>query len=154
MIADSNSDKMVPSLRQGTALPRRKRQRGDSNPCGQSPMDFESISLTARTQCLADSQRNESLFRLQAASALLGLFGPQMQARLLVERRARTHARPPNLTSRTLQREFFAKVCSQLGMPTAMIPLSWEGILAKMPAVRAALLKNVHVMLEKGCSGN
>ncbi len=26
--------------------------RGDSNPCGQSPMDFESISLTARTQCL------------------------------------------------------------------------------------------------------
>ena len=32
------------------ALPE-KRQRGDSNPCGQSPMDFESISLTARTQC-------------------------------------------------------------------------------------------------------
>ena len=30
----------------------RKRHRGDSNPCGQSPMDFESISLTARTQCL------------------------------------------------------------------------------------------------------
>ena len=29
----------------------RKRQRGDSNPCGQSPMDFESISLTARTHC-------------------------------------------------------------------------------------------------------
>jgi hypothetical protein len=29
-----------------------KRHRGDSNPCGQSPMDFESISLTARTQCL------------------------------------------------------------------------------------------------------
>ena len=28
-----------------------KRHRGDSNPCGQSPMDFESISLTARTQC-------------------------------------------------------------------------------------------------------
>ena len=27
------------------------RQRGDSNPCGQSPMDFESISLTARTHC-------------------------------------------------------------------------------------------------------
>ena len=27
------------------------RHRGDSNPCGQSPMDFESISLTARTQC-------------------------------------------------------------------------------------------------------
>jgi hypothetical protein len=29
-----------------------KRHRGDLNPCGQSPMDFESISLTARTQCL------------------------------------------------------------------------------------------------------
>jgi hypothetical protein len=28
-----------------------KRQRGDSNPCGQSPMDFESISLAARTHC-------------------------------------------------------------------------------------------------------
>ena len=28
------------------------RQRGDSNPCGQSPMDFESISLTTRTHCL------------------------------------------------------------------------------------------------------
>ena len=36
------------------ALPRgelQKRQRGDSNPCGQSPMDFESISLAARTHC-------------------------------------------------------------------------------------------------------
>ena len=29
-----------------------KRHRGDSNPCGQSPMDFESISLATRTQCL------------------------------------------------------------------------------------------------------
>ena len=28
-----------------------KRQRRDSNPRGQSPMDFESISLTARTHC-------------------------------------------------------------------------------------------------------
>ena len=27
------------------------RQRGDSNPCGQSPMDFDSFSLAARTQC-------------------------------------------------------------------------------------------------------
>ena len=27
------------------------RHREDSNPCGQSPMDFESIALTARTQC-------------------------------------------------------------------------------------------------------
>ena len=30
------------------------RHRGDSNPCGQSPMDFESISLAARTQCHVD----------------------------------------------------------------------------------------------------
>ena len=37
-----------------------KRQRGDSNPCGQSPMDFESISLTARTHCLGESLK-ESL---------------------------------------------------------------------------------------------
>ena len=27
------------------------RHRGDLNPCGQSPMDFETISLTTRTQC-------------------------------------------------------------------------------------------------------
>ena len=32
-----------------------KRHRGVSNPCGQSPMDFESISLAARTQCHASS---------------------------------------------------------------------------------------------------
>ena len=29
----------------------KERHRGDSNPCGQSPMDFESISLAARTHC-------------------------------------------------------------------------------------------------------
>ena len=29
------------------------RHRGDSSPCGQRPMDFESISLATRTQCLA-----------------------------------------------------------------------------------------------------
>ena len=33
-----------------------KRHRGDSNPCGQSPMDFESISFTARTQCHGNSR--------------------------------------------------------------------------------------------------
>ena len=38
----------LPCTRRATG----KRHRGDSNPCGQSPMDFESISLTARTQCL------------------------------------------------------------------------------------------------------
>ena len=32
-------------------LKEQRRQRGDSNPCGQSPMDFESISLAARTHC-------------------------------------------------------------------------------------------------------
>ena len=32
--------------------PHHHRQRVDSNPCGQSPMDFESISLAARTHCL------------------------------------------------------------------------------------------------------
>ena len=31
------------------------RHRGDSNPCGQSPMDLESISLATRTQCLANA---------------------------------------------------------------------------------------------------
>ena len=36
----------------GGAANLRKRHRGDSSPCGQSPMDFESISLATRTQCL------------------------------------------------------------------------------------------------------
>ena len=36
---------------------RQNRHRGDSNPCGQSPMDFESISLTARTQCLGEGSQ-------------------------------------------------------------------------------------------------
>ena len=31
-----------------------ERQRGDSNPCGQSPMYFESISLTTRTHSLVE----------------------------------------------------------------------------------------------------
>ena len=29
-----------------------RRHQGDSNPCGQSPMDSESISLAVQTQCL------------------------------------------------------------------------------------------------------
>ena len=37
---------VYPSIQNGN------RHRGDSNPCGQSPMNFESISLAARTQCL------------------------------------------------------------------------------------------------------
>ena len=32
---------------------RPKRQRGDSNPCGQSPMDFWSITLATRSRCLS-----------------------------------------------------------------------------------------------------
>ena len=39
----------------------RKRHRGDSNPCGQSPMDFESISLAARTQCLMLVDKNNCM---------------------------------------------------------------------------------------------
>ena len=30
---------------------RKARQRGDLNPCGQSPMDFESITLATRSHC-------------------------------------------------------------------------------------------------------
>ena len=36
------------------------RQRGNSNPCGQSPMDFESISLAARTQCHWRARRHDT----------------------------------------------------------------------------------------------
>ena len=35
-----------------TFMQQEKRQRGDSNPRGQSPSDFESDSLTTRTHCL------------------------------------------------------------------------------------------------------
>ena len=38
-----------------------RRQRGDSNPCGQSPMDFESISLAARTHCLLQYRGRQAL---------------------------------------------------------------------------------------------
>ena len=37
------------------------RHPGDSNPCGQSPMDIESFSLTARTQCLVVKARYKRL---------------------------------------------------------------------------------------------
>ena len=46
--------------REGKRMRKRYRQnlhRGDSNPWGQSPMDFESISLTARTQCLGEGSQ-------------------------------------------------------------------------------------------------
>ena len=42
-----------------------KRHRGDSNPCGQSPMDFESISLTARTQCLVRNTHTDNIRTMQ-----------------------------------------------------------------------------------------
>ena len=53
------------------------RHRGDSNPCGQSPMDFESISLTARTHCLRSTFGVDNLIRLsnparQALEAQVG----------------------------------------------------------------------------------
>ena len=38
----------------------KNRHRGDSNPCGQNPMDFESISLTARTQCHGHSRERNT----------------------------------------------------------------------------------------------
>ena len=38
------------------------RQRGDSNPCGQSPMDFEAISLAARTRCHVHVPMHQSIF--------------------------------------------------------------------------------------------
>ena len=36
---------------------RQNRHRGDSNPCGHSLMDLESIALTARTQCLGEGSQ-------------------------------------------------------------------------------------------------
>ena len=42
----------IPNSLQVVSLFLCNRHRGDSSPCGQSPMDFESISLAARTQCL------------------------------------------------------------------------------------------------------
>ena len=39
-----------------------KQHQGDSNLCGQSPMDFESISLTARTHCHMFTENNGLLW--------------------------------------------------------------------------------------------
>ena len=44
----------VPALHPGS------RHRGDSSPCGQGPMDFESISLAARTQCLLPARTHHA----------------------------------------------------------------------------------------------
>jgi hypothetical protein len=40
--------------------PEDMRQRGDSSPCGQSPMDFESISLATRTHCHDSGWKNQN----------------------------------------------------------------------------------------------
>ena len=46
---------------------------GNSSPCGQSPMDFESISLAARTQCLLPARTHHIpiLFCLLAISPVI-----------------------------------------------------------------------------------
>ena len=56
------------------------RQRGDSNPCGQSPMDFESISLAARTHCLVHAFSPSSSQVYTALSQLSSSHG-ECQAR-------------------------------------------------------------------------
>jgi hypothetical protein len=44
---------------------------GGSNPCGQSPMDFESISLAARTQCLViPRQLSDTCYAQPRATAM------------------------------------------------------------------------------------
>ena len=54
------------TYRKNCNVNREKRQRGDSNPCGQSPMDFESISLAARTHCQwVEANRWQSIINLQ-----------------------------------------------------------------------------------------
>jgi hypothetical protein len=55
---------------------RQQRHRGGSNPCGQSPMDFESISLTARTQCHCCILRRISSARVGLACRLAGAPAP------------------------------------------------------------------------------
>ena len=56
------------------------RHRGDSNPCGQRPMDFESISLATRTQCLVMYLRiTEIHARSVRSSPVISVFGEQAQ---------------------------------------------------------------------------
>ena len=43
--------RLVTIGRLACSTPRKQRHRGDSNPCGQSPMGSRPISLNARTQC-------------------------------------------------------------------------------------------------------
>ena len=56
------------------------RHRGDSSPCGQRPMDFESISLATRTQCLVTQLRiNESMATNMRSSRIFCLHNVQAQ---------------------------------------------------------------------------
>ena len=50
----------VPALHPGN------RHRGDSSPCGQNPMDFESISLAARTQCLLPARTHHATWHTES----------------------------------------------------------------------------------------
>ena len=52
------------SSRRGKSSYQYGRHRWDSNPCGQSPLDFESNSLTTRTQCLVCVLRIPKGFKL------------------------------------------------------------------------------------------
>ena len=42
------------------------RQRGDLSPCGQSPMDFESISLATRTHCHVEIEPSQFLSKFRS----------------------------------------------------------------------------------------
>ena len=72
--------RFVLDARASTVSDSYKRHRGDSNPCGQSPMDFESISLATRTQCHVHFHLQSSLFASKSKFCwriLLSKFGGQ-----------------------------------------------------------------------------
>ena len=75
--------------------PNAKRHLGDSNPCGQSPMDFESISLAARTKCLAQLEHEDT-------SIIQSHMGPEPGSTRVCNTcppRHRDYARPQNANS-------------------------------------------------------
>ena len=51
-LRERSLDVLGNSARCSRAATSQQRQRGDLNPCGQSPMDFESITLATRSHCL------------------------------------------------------------------------------------------------------
>ena len=57
------------------------RHRGDSNTCGQSPVDFKSISLAARTQCLLPALCSPLSFGKHLLELLIG--GAHLRPRAL-----------------------------------------------------------------------